>query len=431
MAEILNHTILSDVSVIPCKKYQTFGDLKKQSKRVQLLVIAKMKPCSERDSLDKWIYDTYYSKKKMYGNLTMRIKELDNLICYRKIISECLNGKDILSLGTTIKLLDDNEIEYFKQLQKINPSVVGTFIDYLLRRMICEITNIPFKDSRSDRKNMLIHKCDTEINYLQKSRKELLHLCKEHNIKKYYKLSCYEMSNILKDTVKTCKYNTRGYINMNTCLFPICQKMCLEKVRNIKEYKTESILKEILIVSLNHSECFGYAPSQESFDMLIHNLDDISNIKKCIMPLEKICKLLVSNSTNILLNPVLGNMLDIVNTNIPSDADLIIDDTLIDIKCTTQDKKIYEFLQLFGYSAMCLLNPNYKIKINKIKILNIVNGTLVTYPIDFLTLQNCVSYIRLLTPKESEESLQLASTTPLTQVENTTGEFRNIEENAL
>jgi hypothetical protein len=389
---------LTDSSPIPCNKYPTFGQLKAQSQRTHLVTVAKMKPCPERDFLDEWVYDTYYSKKRVTGNLTMRIQVYDNLICYRKIVKDCLNGKDILKTGTTLSVFTEEECKYFLELQDINPSVFGTFMDYLVRRMIAEIAKIPFKDCRS---NWIPndHVCDAYVDYMKKSRKELLDLCKQHNLKNYHKLNCQEINDLLNASIKTCVYNSVG--RNASCNFPLCQTMCLKKVRDIANIPTESIVKEIFITSLLHSECFGFAPRQESFDAIWKHLEDSEKVKQhLIMPLERVCKLLAGSSSDILLNPAFGGTLDIVKTGIPSDADLVIQDTLIDIKCTKQKNEISEFLQLFGYSAMSLLNPRYHRKINKIQILNILHGTLLTYQIDTLTTDNCVAYIRMLTKDE-------------------------------
>jgi hypothetical protein len=391
--------ILLDTSPIPCKKYPTFEELKAQTERTQLITIAKMKSCPERDFLDSWIYDKYYSKKQMKGNLTNRIQNLDNLICYRKIVSSCLNNNDILQSKSITQVLKDDELSYFQEIHTINPSLFGTFIDYLLRRMIAEIANIPFKDCRSDRYSQN-HNCDTKLEYYKHSRKELLELCKKYQLKKYHKLDHIQIVDLLNKNIKTCKYESYG---CNTsCSFILCQKMCLEKIRNIQEYKTDTIVKEIFIVSLIHSECFGFAPQQESFDAIWDHLEDTEKINQMlIIPLKRISNLLVGNTSDILLNPAFGGILDIVKTGIASDADLVIGDTLIDIKCTKITHEINEFLQLFGYSSMCLLNPQYHRKINKLQILNILHGTIKTYSIDFLTIENCVTYIRMLTKDDT------------------------------
>jgi len=91
---------------------------------------------------------------------------------------------------------------------------------------------------------------------------------------------------------------------------------------------------------------------------------------------------------------------DLENTSIPSDADLVIDDTLYDIKCTKTTnigKEYYELLQLLGYSGLLLLNKKYEQKINNMIILNILEGTSTKYNITYLEKDNFVKYIKQLT----------------------------------
>ncbi len=70
-------------------------------------------------------------------------------------------------------------------------------------------------------------------------------------------------------------------------------------------------------------------------------------------PLIILCKNIIENKKLIKLNPVFGGKLKhpVDKYNIPSDADLIINDCLIDIKCTKNksNSKCCEILQLLGY----------------------------------------------------------------------------------
>jgi CRISPR/Cas system-associated exonuclease Cas4 (RecB family) len=110
-----------------------------------------------------------------------------------------------------------------------------------------------------------------------------------------------------------------------------------------------------------------------------------------------LCTDIVKDRSVILLNPSFGGELDDIEKSIPSDADLVTDDILIDIKCTKNQHPVSEITQLLGYSALILLNKNYRIKINKISIINILLGHITTYNIDFVNKENCIKYIQLLT----------------------------------
>jgi hypothetical protein len=86
------------------------------------------------------------------------------------------------------------------------------------------------------------------------------------------------------------------------------------------------------------------------------------------------------------------------NYNIPSDADLIINDCLIDIKCTKNksNSKCCEILQLLGYSALSSFHTNNNNKINKIMILNILEGSIYKIDISNITDENYENYIKFL-----------------------------------
>ena len=111
------------------------------------------------------------------------------------------------------------------------------------------------------------------------------------------------------------------------------------------------------------------------------------------------CKELIKDKSDIFLNPAFGGELDEVEGSIPSDADLVIDDILIDIKCTKTSNPISEITQLLGYSSLIMLNKKYRKNINKISIINMLSGIITTYNIDFVDKDDCVKYINLLTNK--------------------------------
>ena len=79
---------------------------------------------------------------------------------------------------------------------------------------------------------------------------------------------------------------------------------------------------------------------------------------------------MIKNKETIKLNPVFGGKLKspVDNYNIPSDADLIINDCLIDIKCTKNksNSKCCEILQLLGYSALSSFRTDNNKKKHKI-----------------------------------------------------------------
>jgi hypothetical protein len=90
-------------------------------------------------------------------------------------------------------------------------------------------------------------------------------------------------------------------------------------------------------------------------------------------------------------------LLDGEDTPIPSDCDIVIDDTLIDIKCTGGNKDISEILQLLGYASLLKYNPKYNMRMNHICIINLLHGECKIYNIENILDDNLLDYVRLLT----------------------------------
>jgi hypothetical protein len=402
LIQIFQENVIDESIVIKSKKYKTIGDLKKAGIKSMIQVTARMDKCIERDYLDKWLWDTYYSKKEMIGNLTMIIHNINSSICYREIMKRCFNNIDILSNNTTKQILSKSTIDLITELHSISPSMLGTFIDYLMRRIICELTCKLFVDSRSNGTN---HTCKSTINYEKKSLSELKELCRDSDVYTKHndcgkikwtlsEMDKEEMIQYLNETTN-CKFMIKC---MNNCMLPICQFLCYKKTKNTVEYKTKDIIVEIFITSLFHSEAFGRAPQQEHFNKIYERLTKDTTVADILIPaLTELCDELIKDKHNIILNPALGGELDDIDSSIPSDADLVIDDTLFDIKCTKIQYPILEITQLLGYSSLMMLNKEYRTKINKIAIINILSGKITTYNIDFINKDNCIKYIKVLT----------------------------------
>ena len=393
-------SMCDDSSIIKCKKYKTIGELKSASMPSIIQTLARMDKCPERDYLDKWLFDTHYVKKEMDGNLTMRIAHINNTICYREIMKRCFNDVDILSNKTTKSILETSSIEFIKELHAISSSMLGTFIDYLIRRIISELLGNLFEDNRARgmSNSIGVHICSSTINYSEMTNKQLKELCKIKGVIGYSAMNKDAMVNVLNVLAHKCKYTVKSVIYLNECELPICQNLCYEKAKNTVDYKTCDIVTDILVTSLFHSEAFGGAPKQEEFDKFYEKLrmtDNISNI--LINPLIELCKVLILDKKDVLLNPILGGPLDDLDVMIPSDADIVINDTLIDIKCTIGKNDISEINQLLGYSSLLMLNKRYRIKINTIMIINILQGNIISYNIDFINKDNCLQYIKILT----------------------------------
>ncbi len=443
--------------------------------RKVILYITHLKAGPIKDYLSKWLYEAHYSKQPMRGNLTDRIKKINNGICYNEIMKYCFNSYDIKRNTTSTSILDAKGINIVKQLYDICPSMCGSFIDYLIRRIISELTNRSFNDSRANKilkgDNIIsyhsendniweyiknedwgpwvikkesrlssekigeINECDRFIGYEKKD--EWLKI-KYKNIDGWIRwklpklptgehhilVECYSdpSMNIENKYIKKvigdnnhmcsngCKYLIEQSIYfvkpeyINCCTLKTCQNVSYENVKDTARYKTKDIINDIFSISLCHTEAFGFCPKQETFDAFHTKLNGII-IDDLLGPLTEMCKTLIHDKKNILLNPALGGPLnEIENRSIPSDADLVIDDTLYDIKCTRTTnigKEYYELLQLLGYSGLLLLNKKYEHKINNMIILNLLEGTSTKYNISYLEKDNFVKYINQLTSFKS------------------------------
>jgi hypothetical protein len=460
---------VNDSTVLVGKTFNTIGDLKMCTdvKKV-ILFITHIKDVSIKNYLDKWIYESYYLKKPMRGNLTDRIKNIGNGICYKQIMQSAFHSYDIKNNVTTSLILETSAINIIKDLHNICPSTCGSFIDYLIRRIICELIKKPFDDSRANkmlRSDNLItyHSGNDNIwEYIKNDDWGRWQIKKEPNLssdtvgeinerdtftgyekkdewlKIRYKtvegwvrwklpktpdgetidLECYndQSMNIENkyiqqkkgDNIHICStgckydiYQTKYFAPVeysNSCSLESCQYISYEKVKNTHIYKTKDILYDIFLISLCHTEAFGFCPKQDTFNAFQNKVCSL-NVESLVVPLTEMCRKLIDNKINILLNPALGGRLsELENTSIPSDADLVLDHVLIDIKCTETNNAsaYYEIFQLLGYAGLLLLHDKYKQKINSIVVLNLLEGTCKNHDISYLEKDCFIKYIKLL-----------------------------------
>jgi len=425
-------------------KYKTIGEIKTIPIRSAIQVISKMKPGPKNDYLCKWLYETLYQKIKFTGNLTDRIRIISNKACYNYIISNCFDGIDPLNICTTNPVLNDKCLSIMKSLHKISPSGTGIFMDYLMRRIISEIKEETFNDSRVTRYSSPIIKSDKKLwQFIAsdevgesaifeepdiksrmiyfKDKDRFIELERKNEwLKIEYKKFVVWVRYLVPDVKDTSgiagdinDYVPNKWFNQidnsddnhycesgckmklfysdDNCVFPYCQNMCYVKAQDTKKYKTKDILQELYIVSCCHSEAFGGCPSQDNFNQILNTINEL-NIIEFIDPIIFLCKTLLVDCKNILLNPALGG-----NGLIPSDCDLVIDDNLIDIKCTSGNKDVSEILQLLGYSSLLKNNEKYNIRINNVCILNLLQGEYKVYNIENITDNNLLKYLELLT----------------------------------
>ena len=133
---------------IPLKKYKTFGEIQDAPIMSAIQCITRMKVSFEKEFLSEWLFNNHYLKKKFSGNLTDRIKNLNNKICFNHLCKKYFNNFDINNCEMR-QILPEKSVNIIKKLNFIQASLTGTFIDYLTRRIISEIQNETFSDSRA------------------------------------------------------------------------------------------------------------------------------------------------------------------------------------------------------------------------------------------------------------------------------------------
>jgi len=436
---------------IPLKKYKTFGELQDAPIRSVIQCITRMKPSSEKDILSEWLFNNHYLKKKMVGNLTDRIKNFNNKICFNHLCKHYFNNFDINDCKIS-EILPERSVNIIKKLHSIQPSLTGTFIDYLMRRIISEIKGNQFSDNRVKsilyKNNQIIYRdnlwrfrveyfagfCQWNIQeepniksptigtiqnnhtFIELSRKDEWLNIKyegkngwvrykipdcignpvgiEGNIQEYIDNPWLE--NIGKGHICSqmckCMIESCNPWQETQCRLNYCQYECYHKVKNTGKYKIKDIIVDIFIVSLCHSECFGGCPNQEKVELILNEINNQQFYNDFIIPFHDYCKQLISNKTNIYLNPPTG----CTQNNIPSDCDIILDNQLIDIKCTKGDNTISEILQLFGYSSLIHTNPYINVDIKSISIINIFKGYEYIYDISNISSNSLLDYLKLL-----------------------------------
>lgn len=355
---------MDSLTLITSKKYKTIGELLKSPIKSIILVSNNEKNEDIKSYLYEWLYKNHYSNKNMIGNLTTRIKNISNKPCYYYIMKECFNNIDCSNFNkTTKKILDHECIQFIKTLHSTDSSLTGTFLDYLVRRIICEITQKKFHDSRANSKAV-----DTS-----------------------------EISSVSWiETDEHIGFETDGIRKTH---LPLNMLESYNKTQDTISYKTQDIVLEVFTTSLSHSLAFGGCPKQENLDNMVNLLQNDTNIVNLlIIPLQELCLDLLKENPNILLNPALGYPIELLdNKNIPADCDLVINNYLYDIKCTSGENSVYEILQLLGYASLLNCNSRFHNKVDNISIINLLQGYIVNYDISYITKDQMVNYLRFLT----------------------------------
>jgi hypothetical protein len=354
---------INDDTIIASLRYNNIRDIKEDIKYC-INYTSHLKDIKLKKYLEDFLFENHYKMIFKSGCLTDRLKNINSNICYNSIYRNIFNNNynDTIKKYNIIPLKCSNIV---KLLHSIDPSITGSFIDYLIRRIICELNNIEFDDSKASWcLDNVVHTCNSED-------------CR-YSIEFEYQDEEEEFKKI--------------------CTLPYCRLHSYNLTKLTNQYKTSDIIEHIFITSLSHGEAFGECPNQDNVNKILDILK--YNIFDLYTPLMILCKNMIKNKETIKLNPAFGGKLKspVDNYNIPSDADLIINDCLIDIKCTKNksNSKCCEILQLLGYSALSTFHTNNNKKINKIMILNILESSIYKIDISNITDKNYENYIKFL-----------------------------------
>jgi hypothetical protein len=248
-----------------------------------------------------------------------------------------------------------------------NASVRGVFIDYLIRYMISCATKQAFRDSR----------CEQVLSGVYGT-------CNITNARLSARLSVKYAG--IWSGVGNLGAGTMGSHSQEVYWRCIMRRIS-DSYSELQLFSDDDIsMNAVLNVALCHFIAFGEDIAHDYFDALRHqNSIKFTNLQKYIVAL-----LGDTEPRHILCNPTLGSL----ELQIGADADLIIGQHLIDVKCSKHDRgeNIVDFVQLFLYAALHYYNN--KVKCTKLTILNPVLN--VTHSISLENWDNYEAIIELL-----------------------------------
>ena len=273
---------------------------------------------SELDILRRLVKEDKKSRRKgivFGGCLTDRVKKLLTLYDIDEILLNYV--VNLKPYEDESLLLEVDVIDSLNTMHCIYPSVFGSFIDYLIRRLVAEIKHIPIEDARA------------------------------HNITRNN--SHIDLLSHLGDSERLFWTTWHADLGRN-----------YKKFVDVDGISTRTILRDIFDVSLSHSMSFYRTGRCEDITRLQNTITENSDM--LIEFIDEISTRLKQYSGCIQLNPSFGSV------GIPSDCDVIVGNTIIDIKMSKRAEDRYNICQLLGYSALCYEKDGTMI--NDIRVLN-------------------------------------------------------------
>jgi hypothetical protein len=263
---------INDDTIIASLRYNNIRDIKEDIKYC-INYTSHLKDIKLKKYLEDFLFENHYKMIFKSGSLTDRFKNINSNICYNSIYRNIFNNNynDTIKKYNILPLKCTNIV---KLLHNIDSSITGSFIDYLIRRIICELLNIEFDDSRA-------YWCLDSVD----------HICNSEDCK--YSIEF--------------EYQDEEAVFKKICTLPYCILHSYNLTKLTNQYKTPDIIKEIFITSLSHGEAFGVCPNQDNVNKILDILK--YNIFDLYTPLMILCKNMIKNKETIKLNPAFGGKL--------------------------------------------------------------------------------------------------------------------------
>lgn len=266
----------------------------------------------------------------------------------------------ITNLINNIKINIKN-VNKIKSNKDINPRLFGQFIDYLIRYEISKLLSNKFKDNRTE--TIIKGNGFYTLGTLDEEGDKLQNILVEE-----LRMNIWDIKNVndvIESILKVSNYNSMEIIDIiNRYQNKIKEFQPIKDSYTKIQNNNNVILSDILNISISHSLFFCNNKDTE----YINYTKEIIN-KKSHSNIIEYLKEKISNKNNILLNPTLGNS----NLHIMADADIIIDNEIIDIKISNSiGLNINDFIQLIVYAVLYYENNN--ILCNKLTIYNPIIG---------------------------------------------------------
>ena len=329
------------------------------SDRCKMQVLAHMAPSKERDYLDGVAFRDIILPRVRYtpntrANLTDMLKPFCNNVSTRYIAANILNDKSALDTTHMIKLCDPKTLQYLQKISRLEPSVMGYFLEYVFVRLTHEMLGKPIRNTQT-----FTHDCRKQP-YM-------------------------------------CRYDIQTFVRID---IPLCHIKCKKDVNDV-ENKTADLLPQMLICALERIAGFGGVPKQDNIHQILDELTHENTQQQLINPMITMINKLFANKNNDLHgNTELGCIIPKLGIKIRSDCDIIYGDMMIDIKCSNYTGfKAHNKLQLLGYSSIINCCPQLIKKIGKIRKcakLNLFNGIIEIIEMDGITDEMMLNYLKLL-----------------------------------